>query len=630
MKHLTTILLLCLIFGCQNLLDDQLEMTDGEIKTKEQRPPQEIMDDIQENLRIAQTAMYSSGHEAWRGNLLTSGQISQNIGTTFSANPGFSYNSSFHGETFYLILNQILPSIEKGLYETEGIEELEYIHSIFRIVKVVNLLRLTEIYGDIPYVKNCRDYYHDGLYLLEYDSQEKVLEYMVEDLIESRNKIGILDKSTLKYTDYYNTNSSSQFRYTKLANSLLIKIGLMLSEANPSRGAEVFKLGYENFYGYIKSWDDAPYIEHSDDYNPWSDKVNGTGVAIQGRVGGFSETFISDVALKYMQGNFDPRLFRIVAHYDRSYGTADAISNPFSLYRNFDPFAKAEDSGDFKKVHYRGVRMGNSQEVPTLFHNAETNEDQLAFKYYSVFGDNYSNYHFIEQGQLLTLAGINPATFNATTPSLVIGADEVSYLVAEANVLPEYGINDVDAFKNALTLSQTKYREMNFPGDFFEMSYSNLYKHQTNSNYNLESAKIEYVDRLLKKYNEATDKRDLIVTEHWISLIPNGYSSFSLVNRTGGPSFLKSFISNDERTHSVKIFDKDPIMYSSAIGIGTKEIELFHSSEDNFERPYRFPYSSDELEKNTQNVTEAIQNQGGYLPLNTLMNLKQYYSKKDE
>ncbi|NLR91530.1 SusD/RagB family nutrient-binding outer membrane lipoprotein [Flammeovirga agarivorans] len=584
--------------------------------------------DLKHVFTYTQSKMFTSGHEGFRGNLIMAGPMAQNTACLYSTGIGFGTNDGYTEATWSNIYGNVLKNIEdaKGKLVKQGGHD--YMIGQFNVVKVVNMLRLTELYGDIPYAQAGLGYENLTFYP-KYDAQKDVLNMMVDDLLDSRAKIEGANDTDISNYDMYDADISRKAQYQKLINSLLIKIGVMMSEADPSRGAEIFKMGYNNTHGYITDWSETSYVRHVEAGGPWGQHVNGSGIAVEGQVGGMSYAYISEVALKFMQNHHDPRLFRVASHFDYSGGVNKAVMNT-ALYHDFDPFAVAGDEGEFKKVHYRGVRLGdNGDGNRGLFWRNSGDVAQQAAYWMDQNAQVGDEYAFAQEGQFITLTGLNPATFNRLTPSIIIGADEVAFLIAEASLIPTYGVNDAQAFRRGVELALAKYDAVNFPGADFESSFVELYKSQKDPSYSQEQNKTQYVNDAVSRYNAAADKRDVVITEHWIALMGNGYKSFALVTRTGGPSFIPEVIPTNERNYNLPSYDIDPVIDNDAAKVGTHQVVKHRGGVTDFVRPKRFPYPNRELNVNASNVEEAITRQRGNVGAAThFIAIPQWYSKK--
>ncbi|NLR94167.1 SusD/RagB family nutrient-binding outer membrane lipoprotein [Flammeovirga agarivorans] len=590
--------------------------------------------DVQHLMTFSQLKMFSNGAEAWRGNIITSGPIAQNTACLYTTGQGFAIDDSHTSPTFDLIYGDVTRNITDAVDRLTNEGKTAQVAQ-FTIIKVVNLLRATQIYGDIPYSEAGKGF-SEFVYYPKYDAQEDALKAMVSDLQSARDVLSNASTGDIITYDLYDAGISGPSKYVKLANSLLMKIGLMMSEADPSTGATVFNDGYSHSGGYISNWSEAVYVRHVSDGGPWGEHVNGTGIAVEGQVGGFSYTYLSELALKSMQDNLDPRMFRVVSHLDYTGGISKAMSDT-TQYTNFNPFLKAGDEGTFVKAHYRGVRLGdNGDGNRGVFFNVEKNGAQQAAYWVNQNlaedAPDEDPYQFNNDGQFITLAGLNPATFNQLSPSIVIGADEVQFMIAEASTIPSYGVADASAFQRAVEFAMSKYNSLDFPGADYESMFVELYKRQTDTNYDHTAAVTDYVTAAVARYNAAVDndaRRDVVVYEQWISLLGDGYNSFALWNRTHLPSIVDYVIPEADRDYDLPKYPSDPLVDPSVVQDGIQEVPLHRGGVTNWVRPSRFPYPNRELNVNAANANEAMQRQrGGVGESTNFIAIKQWYSNQ--
>ncbi|OHX65014.1 SusD/RagB family nutrient-binding outer membrane lipoprotein [Flammeovirga pacifica] len=586
--------------------------------------------DVKHLMTFSQLKMYSNGAEAWRGNLIMSGPMAQNTACLYSQGIGFGVSDGFTSPTFDLIYGDVFRNITDGItrLEAEGGKEGQVAQ--FEIIKSVNLLRLTQMYGDIPYTEAGKGF-TDLVYYPKYDAQKDVLIGIAEDLKKARTALEGANDSDLIDYDLYSSGVPGTAKYIKLANSLMMKIGLMMSEGDATEGARIFNEGYKNAGGYIQDWNDAVYVQHVSAGGPWGEHVNGTGIAVEGQVGGFSYPYISEAAMKAMQDNQDPRIFRIVSHFDYTGGVNKAMTDT-TKYKNFDPYLKAGDEGTFVKAHYRGVRLGDNGDGNrgVFFNETKGSAQQAAYWVNQNEGTTESGeYKFENEGQFITIAGLSAATFNQLAPSIVIGADEVQFMIAEASLLPAYGVTDANAFRNGVELALDKYDALRFPGADTRDLFVDLYKRQTNSSFDFATAKTNYVNNAVARYTAATDKRDVVVYEHWIALTGNGYDSFALWNRTHLPSFVPAVVPEADRNYDLPKYANDPLVDNSQVQTGVQEVPLHRGGVTNWARPSRFPYPNRELNVNAANSAEAMTRQrAGVGESTNFIAVKQWYSNK--
>ncbi|MBB6462827.1 SusD/RagB family nutrient-binding outer membrane lipoprotein [Flammeovirga kamogawensis] len=587
--------------------------------------------DVKHLFTFSQLKMFASGHEGWRGNLIMSGPYAQNSANLYSTAGGFGVSDGFTSPTWDLIFGDIIKNITDVMSRLENEENSEPKIAQMRIVRVVNLLRATQMYGDIPYFEAGKGYTELNYYP-QLDPQKDVLIDMAKELNEARDII-LADKDTYIFTyDLYSSGIVGSAKYAKLCNSLLMKIGLMMSEGDATEGARIFKEGFNGTGGYIETWNDAVYVAHVGEGGPWGQHINGSGIAIEGQVGGASYAYMSELALQQMQTKQDPRLFRITHHLTYEGGIVAAMGDT-TQYTSFNPFLTSGNEGDFEKVSYRGVRLGDRSDGNRGIYFNQTADKAIQSAYWIGQNDNYPD--FKGKGEFATLAAISPATFNRLSPSIVIGADEVQFMIAEAN-LRGYGVGNAEAaYTNAVNLAMTKYDALPFPGKDTEIKYEALYKRQSDATYSHDAAVADYVNNAIAAYQGASataDKLEVVAYENWVALIGNGYESFANWNRTHLPSIVKSTLTADDRTYDLPTFTNDPILNPSEVKTGVKNVELHSFGVTNGVRPSRFPYPNRELTVSPTNTEAAMQRQrsdAGTGQSTNFIAVKQWYSSKD-
>ncbi|ANQ48067.2 SusD/RagB family nutrient-binding outer membrane lipoprotein [Flammeovirga sp. MY04] len=620
-KVILNIFVLALV-ALTSCTDRFLEMNDNDYTSGDMDPKYQFT--------FIQAKLFSNGHEGFRGNLIMAGPMSGlTSNPQYTSGQGFGRNDSYSEASWTLFYADIAKNVEdirvrlEARMENEGEQNLGKLSQV-AIVRVINFLRITALYGDVPYSEAGKGY-SEGILYPKYDSQEDIFEQMVAELLEARENI---NEGPLFIEDYYYSGNAASWE--RLANSLLMKIGIYMSAGNPTRGQEIFAEAY-NTNNYISSLTESAILEHNESDGPWGQTVNGSGVANEGRVGGQSYQFISHKALVSMQKLEDPRLFWVASHVDNSGPTTAAFMH-VDQYSDFDPFAYNEEEGEeFKKIHYRGVKDGDRPDgnrgIFTL------NDGTVGYSAFTITkfddeGNAYNNmdYKFSEGGQYAQLVAVNPGTIlHATAPSIIMGSDEVHFMIAEAAQRGWVSANVNSHFKTGVEHAIRKYPTFFGSGSDYVSAYVDLYKNQTNPSYNWEAAVDNYVNMVANNMGKENDPIEDIVYQHWLSQIGNGYNSFALWNRTHFPSFVKATLGSEDRSVKVPLMSKDPIENEDAIKLGVEDIELHTGGVTNGYRPARFPYPNREFTVNPTNATEAVSNQNDN-PSSDFISAKQFMS----
>lgn len=127
-----------------------------------------------------------------------------------------------------------IPNLVNVLDITESDPEKVNLHAAARILWVMQMHRLTDTYGNIPYFEAGKGYL-EQIYYPKYDRQEDIYKDMLKELDEAVNSFDP-SKSTYGKADlFYNGDID---KWKKLGNSLMLKLGLRLSKVDANLAKE--------------------------------------------------------------------------------------------------------------------------------------------------------------------------------------------------------------------------------------------------------------------------------------------------------------------------------------------------------------------------------------------------------
>jgi hypothetical protein len=137
---------------------------------------------------------------------------------------------SLYWDMYYL--NAIKNAVDLEM-RTREIPEYTNINAMARILKVQNFLRLTDIYGDMPYFDAGKAYY-SGIFKPKYDTQEEIYNDFFKELKEAAAALSAeYPKATADL--YYNGDIAL---WKKFANSFRLRIAMRLVKVDPQRAKE--------------------------------------------------------------------------------------------------------------------------------------------------------------------------------------------------------------------------------------------------------------------------------------------------------------------------------------------------------------------------------------------------------
>jgi len=146
------------------------------------------------------------------------------------------------------------------------------INSVGRILKVQCFLKMTDMYGDIPYFDAGMAYY-TGVFKAKYDKQEDIYNDMLKELREASAALNP-NGDLISHDLYYN---GSIPKWKKFANSLWLRIAMRLVKVDPDKAKAEAEAAIAA--GVFESNSDICYIQHENSQNPSEGVGKGNGIA---------------------------------------------------------------------------------------------------------------------------------------------------------------------------------------------------------------------------------------------------------------------------------------------------------------------------------------------------------------
>lgn len=155
----------------------------------------------------------------------------------------------------------IIKNVVDAIQRTKDNPETVNVNSVARILRVQCFLKLTDVYGDIPYFDAGMGYYN-GVFQVKYDKQEEIYDDFFKELKEASEALDP-NGDLVKYDLYYNGNIE---KWRKFANSLRLRIAMRLIKVDPARAKAEAEAAIAA--GVFESNDDICYIQHENVLNP--------------------------------------------------------------------------------------------------------------------------------------------------------------------------------------------------------------------------------------------------------------------------------------------------------------------------------------------------------------------------
>jgi len=225
-------------------------------------------------------------------------------GTTYELNDGLSNRAwNNHYANVLKDLEYVIPQLEKD-------PALSNTYAAARIWRVFVYQKLTDMYGDIPYFEAGKALI-DGTFAPAYDTQQSIYADFVKELRAARDGLST-SAATVKGDQFYGGDAS---KWKKLANSLLLRIGMRMIKVDPAQASSLVKEAVSG--GVMSSNDDMPILKYD----------NLTNDGFNFNIGDQHFT-LRNTLVDHMNSSGDPRLFIYGAVYTKQKDASAAVAYP--------------------------------------------------------------------------------------------------------------------------------------------------------------------------------------------------------------------------------------------------------------------------------------------------------------
>ncbi|WP_276373838.1 SusD/RagB family nutrient-binding outer membrane lipoprotein [Chryseolinea sp. H1M3-3] len=174
------------------------------------------------------------------------------------------------------------------------------LYQMARILQTYALMVLTDAYGDIPYFEAGKGYL-EGITLPQYDAQEDIYPAIIQDLksaVAGLSASGKIETADVLY-------GGDVAKWTKFANSLILRAGMRLSTVDPTLAAQTVA-SVEGAELILTNADNAV-VRHDNNYQ------NALGVTLNGTEG--ANFYLTAPFVDHLKNTNDPRLTSIAVRY---------------------------------------------------------------------------------------------------------------------------------------------------------------------------------------------------------------------------------------------------------------------------------------------------------------------------
>ncbi|MDF2158327.1 SusD/RagB family nutrient-binding outer membrane lipoprotein [Algoriphagus sp. CAU 1675] len=241
-------------------------------------------------------------YENTRANMLYAATMIQHTASTagyFSGDKYF-YSAQYSGAYMETHYTGVVRLFSEVIRKTADDPNEVNVNAAATILRVFDLLRMTDMYGDIPYTQAGYGLEGEENWFPTYEPQKEVYYKMIDDLKAARDKFSPSARALGTQDFIYGGDLD---KWKKFANSLLMRMAMRMSNVDPEKAKAVFTEA--NSSGAFSSNDDIAFIH----YAPGPQGVNRNGLN-----DGYWNTYkysrdckISETFMNWMDANDDPR-----------------------------------------------------------------------------------------------------------------------------------------------------------------------------------------------------------------------------------------------------------------------------------------------------------------------------------
>jgi hypothetical protein len=242
-------------------------------------------------------------YENTRANMLYAATMIQHTASTagyFSGDKYF-YNAQYSGAYMERHYTDVIRLFSHVINKTADNPAEANVNAAATVLRVFDLHRMTDLYGDIPYFQAGKGLEGEENWFPTYDNQREIYLDMITQLRAARDKFSPSARNLGAQDFVYSGNLDKWKRFT---NALLMRIAMRMSNADAAKAREVF-IEANNSGAFTANSDNA-YIRYT---------TGPIGVNRNGLNDGYWNTYkysndckISKTFMDWMIANNDPRL----------------------------------------------------------------------------------------------------------------------------------------------------------------------------------------------------------------------------------------------------------------------------------------------------------------------------------
>lgn len=314
---------------------------------------------------LSRSMLHVSGgeFEAWRGNLIYCSAMVQHLAsvtTSLWVGDKYLYNDDYSGAVFNSFYPNAVKALETLIYQTSTNPQEVNINAMARIMKVLVLQRITDLYGQVPFTDAGRGAL-DVNFLPAYDKQDFIYDQFVAQLDAAAKSLDAT-KPTAGNADL-SGYAGDVNKWKKLAYSLMLRTGMRLSKASPDKAKKYVQQALAG--GVFTDRAETFFIRHAEgDYDNPNSHVLGTYPGARGETSKSNmNAKLSKTFVDILKSKGDPRL-PIISELPKADSTpggstapADQKGLPNGYDNSSDPRYGLISTGDANLAHYSQPRQ---------------------------------------------------------------------------------------------------------------------------------------------------------------------------------------------------------------------------------------------------------------------------------
>ena len=182
--------------------------------------------------QLTYTGSTDFAFETWRGNLIYCSTFMQATATVIGYWVGDKYllSQGYAGAYFERAYSEQIKPIADLVVFTTGKPQYKNLYQIARIMRALEMERITDLYGDVPYFQAGLGYYPGGSITPVYDKQQVIYADLIKEVEEAT---AALDPTAdIATGDVFFRGNIAQWQ--RFGNSLLLRMAMRLVKVDPA------------------------------------------------------------------------------------------------------------------------------------------------------------------------------------------------------------------------------------------------------------------------------------------------------------------------------------------------------------------------------------------------------------